>query len=43
VALPISTQRQGVRAKIGWLVFGTMGRSGVTCLPAECCFSELVL
>ena len=33
----------GISAKIGWLWLRIMCPSGVTCLPANCCFSELVL
>ena len=34
-----STQHYGERAKTGWLGI----KSGATCLPADCCFSELAI
>jgi len=37
----LSTQNKGVRAKTGWLEISTIYQNGVTCLPADCCFSEL--
>jgi hypothetical protein len=40
---PLSTQQQGERANTGWLGIRIMCPSGVTCLPADCCFSELAL
>ena len=40
-ASPLSMQYQGVRAKTGWLKIMIMCPSGVTCLPADCYFSEL--
>jgi hypothetical protein len=43
VASPLSMQHQGERAKSGWLEIRIMCQSGVTCLPADCCFSELTL
>jgi hypothetical protein len=43
VASPLSTQHQGERAKTGRLGIRIMCPSGATCLPAECCFSELAL
>ena len=33
----------GVRAKTGWLRIGIICQSGATCLPLNCCFSELAL
>ena len=41
VASPLCTQHYGVRAKTGWLGIRIMCPSGATCLPADCCFSEL--
>jgi hypothetical protein len=43
VASPLSTQHLGERAKTGWLGIRIMCPSGATCLPADCCFSELAL
>jgi len=43
VASPLGTQHSGERAKIGWLRIKIMCPSGATCLPADCCFSELAL
>jgi hypothetical protein len=43
IASPLSMQHQGERAKTGWLEIRIMCQSGVTCLPADCCFSELTL
>ena len=40
-ASSLSTQNKGVRAMTGWLGISTMYQNGVTCLPADCCFSEL--
>ena len=31
------------KSKTGWLRIRIMCPSGVTCLPADCCFSELTL
>jgi hypothetical protein len=31
------------RAKTGWLGIRIMCPSGATCLPADCCFSEVAL
>ena len=42
-ASPLSTYHQGERANTGWLGIIIMFPSGATCLPAECCFSELAL
>jgi len=33
----------GKRAKTAWLGIRIMCPSGATCLPADCCFSELAL
>jgi hypothetical protein len=41
VASPLSTQQLGVRAKTGWLEIKIMCPSGMTCLSADGCFSEL--
>ena len=30
-----------VRPQTGWLSIRIMSSSGVTCLPTDCCFSEL--
>ena len=38
-----STKHAGKRAKTGWLVIKIMCPSGATCLPVDCCFSELAL
>ena len=38
-----SMQHWDVRSKTGWLRIRVMCWSGATCLPADCCFSELVL
>jgi hypothetical protein len=43
VASPLRTQHEGVRVKTGWLGIRTMCPSGATCLPADCCFSQLAL
>ena len=43
VASPLSTKHSGERAKTGWLAIRIMCPSGATCLPADCCFSELAL
>ena len=43
VASPLSMQHYGERAKTGCLGIRIMCPSGVTCLPADCCFSELAL
>ena len=43
VASPLSTQHKGERAKTGWLGIRIMCPSGALCLPADSCFSELVL
>ena len=43
VASPLSTQHKGERAKTSWLGIRIMCPSGETCLPADCCFSELTL
>jgi hypothetical protein len=43
VASPLSTQHSGERAKTDWLGIRIMCPSGTTCLPADCCFSELAL
>jgi hypothetical protein len=39
----LSTQHYGERAKTGWLGIRIVCPSGMTCLPADCCFSELAL
>jgi len=43
VASPLSTHHYGERTKTGWLGIRIMRWSGTICLPADCCFSELVL
>jgi hypothetical protein len=43
VASPLNTQHEGERAKTGWLGIRIMCPSETTCLPADCCFSELAL
>ena len=43
VAFPLSTQHSGERAMAEWLGIRIMCPSGATCLPADCCFSELAL
>ena len=43
VASPLSMQHYGERAKTGWFRIRIMCQSGATCLPADCCFSELSL
>jgi hypothetical protein len=43
IAFPLSTHHSGERAKTGWLGIRIMCPSGVTCLPADCFFSELAL
>ena len=43
VASLLSTQHLGERAKTGWFGIRIMYPSGVTCLSADCCFSELAL
>ena len=42
VASPLSTHHKGERAKTGWNGIRIMCPSGATCLPADCCFGELV-
>jgi hypothetical protein len=41
VASTLSTQHLGERAKTVWFGIRIMCLSGATCLPADCCFSEL--
>ena len=41
--ITLSMQHEVVRAKTGWHGNRIMYQSGVTCLPAECCFSELAI
>jgi hypothetical protein len=43
VASVLSTQHLEERVKTGWLGNRIMCPSGVTCLPTDCCFSELAL
>ena len=43
VASPLSTQHYGERAKTGLLGIRIMCSSEATCLPVDCCFSELTL
>ena len=43
VVSPLNTQHKGARAKTGWLGIRIMCQSGATCLPADCCYSELAL
>ena len=43
VASPLSAQHSGERAMAEWLGIRIMSPSGATCLPADCCFSELAL
>ena len=43
VASSLSTQHQWERAKTGWLGIRIMCTSRATCLPADCCLSELAL
>ena len=43
LASPQSTQHYGDRAKIGCLGIMMMCPNGAKCLPADLCFSELVL
>ena len=40
---PLNTQHLGERAKTGRLGIRIMCLSGATCLPTDCCFSELAL
>jgi hypothetical protein len=40
---PLNMHHPGVMAKIDWRRIETMCPSGVTCLHAECCLSELAL
>jgi len=42
-ACPVGTQHTGERAKTVWPAIRIMCPSGATCLPANCCFSELAL
>jgi hypothetical protein len=42
-ASPLRTEHQEERGKTGWLGIKTVCPSGVTCLSADCCFSELEL
>ena len=43
IASPLSTQHYGKTGKIGLLEIRIMCPSGVTCLTADCCISELAL
>jgi hypothetical protein len=43
VASPINTKDWGLREKTGCHGIRKMCQSGATCLPADCCFSELAL
>jgi hypothetical protein len=43
VASPLSTQHKGERAKTGWLRIRIICPSGATCIPTDCCFSDLAL
>ena len=43
IASPLSMQHRGERATTGRLGIRIMCLSGATCLPADCCFSELAL
>ena len=43
VTSPLSVQHLGERAKTGWFGIGIMRPSGATCLPVDCCHSELAL
>jgi hypothetical protein len=38
-----SAKHAAERVKAGWLGIKIMCPSGATCLPADCCFSELAL
>ena len=38
-----SATHVALRRKTGWLRIKIMCPSGATCLPADCCFSELAL
>jgi hypothetical protein len=40
-ATSLTTQLQAAKANTGWLVVSIICPSGVTSLPADCCFSEL--
>jgi hypothetical protein len=42
-SVKLNTQHSGVRTKTGLLGIRIIYPSGTTCLPAECCFSELAL
>ena len=39
----LSTNINGERTKTGWLGIRILCPSGATCLPENCCFSELAL
>ena len=41
VPSPLSMQHKGERGNTGWLGMIIMCQSGVTCLSADCCFSEV--
>jgi hypothetical protein len=41
--LPLSAQYYEIRVKTGWFRIMLMCPSGTTCLPPDCCFSELAL
>jgi len=43
VASLVGIHYEGIKAKTGWLGIGIMCPSGASCLPANCCFSELAL
>ena len=42
-ASPLSTHHYEKKNTTGWLGIRAMCPSAATCLPAECCFSELAL
>ena len=43
VGSPLSTHHEGERAKNGWLGISIVRTSEATCLPMNCCYSELAL
>ena len=43
VASPLSMQLYGIKAKTGWLGIRIFCQNGATCLPVDCCLSQLAL
>ena len=43
VASLLTTVDYGERTKTGWLRIKIMCQSGTTCLPTDCCFSDMAI